>query len=97
MEKLCTGCENRSLFDLGEDAVREFHKTHPDQPKAAAFNSINQGVTLFTEVGLGFLMRTRLFPEFMISYIMVFLFPPISLFFYYIPLRAYHRGAPPAG
>ena len=97
-----------------EDAVREFHKMHLDQPKAAAFNSITQGVTLFTEVGLRFLMRTLLFPEFMISYtnhgfpvsgihdfiFHNFLFPPISLnslFFYYIPLRAYHRGAPPAG
>ena len=65
------------LFDLGENAVREFHKTHPDQPKAEAFNSINQGVTLFTEVGLGFLMRTRLFPEFMIC-MSWFSYPRIS-------------------
>ena len=26
------------LFDLGKDAVREFYKTHPDQPKVVAIN-----------------------------------------------------------
>ena len=80
----------------------------------AAFNSITQGVTLFTEVGLGFLIRTLLFPKFMISYtnhgfpacgihdfiFHDFLFSLISLnslFFYYILLCTYYRGAPLAG